>query len=421
MASVRKLDRNDPKSPWIVEYTDAVGKRRRKTPKSGLKKDADRIRQEIEREIGDGVHVAHSQTVTFGEIKEIFLKTFEDRQKAGDLSMSTFKRAEADLRLLLSPNILARLVCKLRSQDFQAIIDDIRHKRCRQNLRNFASLLNRIMQLAVTRDWIKINPLKQVPIKFPKRAGSERRRVPTRTELHAVLATLADRKKNDRHRTFITRIGIVSLALFGGLRRGEIVGLQWENIDFEADVIRVRHSLSAYEGLKGPKTAAGVRDVPMAPQIKAALLHLRENRWCDSPYVINSPRGGSMRATQITGHHWPAIMKAAGLVTATGWPQFTFHSLRHAAVSLLIAKGLPAMDIKGIVGHEKVSTTLDIYGHLFPEDDRKREAIYAASSDFSAMSVPVKTTRDRFNRVSRRAIERDRNATSSRSVLVTHQ
>ncbi len=72
MASVRRLKPNDPKSPWIVEYTDASGKRRRKMPKTGLKKDAEALRLKIEREMGDGVHVA--KPTTFREVTDNWIK-----------------------------------------------------------------------------------------------------------------------------------------------------------------------------------------------------------------------------------------------------------------------------------------------------------------------------------------------------------
>ena len=84
MASVRKLYPNDPKSKWVVEYTDAAGKRRRKTPNTGLKKDAERIKQQIERDLGDDVHMAKSESATMAEVVDEWMKDVDLRARIGD-------------------------------------------------------------------------------------------------------------------------------------------------------------------------------------------------------------------------------------------------------------------------------------------------------------------------------------------------
>lgn len=83
MASVRKRDPKDPNSPWVCEYTDAVGKRHRITPKTGLKKDADAARRRIEAEIERGEHVAVSEDRTVGQLCEEYLRHIEDRWRDG--------------------------------------------------------------------------------------------------------------------------------------------------------------------------------------------------------------------------------------------------------------------------------------------------------------------------------------------------
>ena len=68
-----------------------------------------------------------------------------------------------------------------------------------------------------------------------------------------------------------------------------------------------------------------------------------------------------------------------------GKPRFTFHVLRRAAVSLLVSQGLLPIHVKTTVGHSRVSTTLDVYGHLFPEDKRIKGAVAGVAQLFDAI------------------------------------
>ncbi len=189
----------------------------------------------------------------------------------------------------------------------------------------------------------------------------------------------------------------VVLALFCGMRLGEICGLQWEFVDFAAGRIRVRHSYSEVNGLKQPKTHASVRDVPMVPIVRAALAELRDHLGGpDEGFLFMSCGGKNMRSGFDIGV-WRPLMKKAGLAHPApegqryGRPEFHFHALRHAAVSLLIAKGLNGHQVAPFVGHSKVSSRpLDVYGHLFPEDN----AVESAMNTISGGILPAwETTR----------------------------
>lgn len=80
MASVRQLPtpRKDGKRPWVCDYTDAGGKRRRITPKSGLKRDADAARLRIEAELAGGTHIAPSSALTVEAVCERYLRHMDE-------------------------------------------------------------------------------------------------------------------------------------------------------------------------------------------------------------------------------------------------------------------------------------------------------------------------------------------------------
>ena len=83
-----KAQSERPDSPWVCEYTDAAGRRRRKTPKTGLKKDADAIRSRVESELEQGQHIPHSEAVTVAALCDAFLK-FQDQRLARERSALT--------------------------------------------------------------------------------------------------------------------------------------------------------------------------------------------------------------------------------------------------------------------------------------------------------------------------------------------
>lgn len=440
MASVRKrkwTHNGIAHEAWVVEYTDQSGKRRRFTPKSGLKKDADKERLRVEIEVEGGVHTPDSASITIAEAAESFVADLSLRHEIGETSGYTLKN-----RITGSKIIKARfgstLVKDLTSGAVEEWVMDLAKKYKRDTIACRYMVLFMILKHSVKRKWVKRNVLADDPVKIPKGQGSRAVNVPTRDDLHALLLAVEAKETMKQYpRSYLWRRAAVMLGIFAGLRRGEMLGLQWENIDFANNMILVRNSFSEVDGLRGPKTAAGVRDIPMAPAVRAALVSLQEywrarervarrgavegvtdpdvlrhrlqsqlKRTSPEPddtplsgYVLRGNevgdfRGGKpIRPNAFSGKHWNRIMAAAGLVDRNGKHKFSVHAMRHAAASLFIESGLPAFNLKTLIGHASVTTTYDIYGHLFPDDDRSRRAIEGIAADFGATRERQETAR----------------------------
>ena len=97
------------------------------------------------------------------------------------------------------------------------------------------------LDLAVDRGWIAINPFIKKRVKLPPEQSPDTY-CPTFSEGRAIWHFVQDRQPAERNYEHVTRIAVFALAMFGGLRRGEVAGLQWENVDLVNGVIRVRHS-----------------------------------------------------------------------------------------------------------------------------------------------------------------------------------
>ncbi|HME02246.1 MAG TPA: tyrosine-type recombinase/integrase, partial [Solirubrobacteraceae bacterium] len=208
------------------------------------------------------------------------------------------------------------------------------------------------------------------------------------------------------------------VALDTGLRRGELIGLRWEDVDLLQRILYVRRSIGAYDDVNGvatdeerltTKTRAGQRLVPILDGAQAALEELYASAQDPDEQApvfatIERKRGrdGTMRPTgrplspRMVTRVFRRYAERAGLEHS-----IRLHDLRHTAITNAIGQGEDILLVSAFAGHAKTSTTVDVYGHLMP--DRVREAarrmhsVYAAGTpaeapESTSFSVPEPTT-----------------------------
>lgn len=177
----------------------------------------------------------------------------------------------------------------------------------------------------------------------------------------------------------------VLLCVMMGLRRGEAMGLSWEDVDLDARVLTVRHSYDDLGNLKDPKTRSGHRPLPMPDRVVDALRALRDaqrGRFCVSRILLASGAtepvqtgstpvfsdeiGRRMLPHSLT-RWWDRNRKSYGL---DGW---TIHELRHSYLTELARQGVAPKVVQELAGHSNIATTLSIYTHVSMDD--KREAM----------------------------------------------
>lgn len=165
----------------------------------------------------------------------------------------------------------------------------------------------------------------------------------------------------------------IRLALGLGLRRGEVCGLRWEDVDLSTGRLTVAGQL-VYTPGQGKhwtpltKSDAGRRSFRLPATLTAALRWHQERQrgeraamgWKPNPYVFISVQNGEALNPNSLYDAFKRIAAAVGL------DEHRFHDLRHAAASFLLAEGVPVKTVGAVLGHARTSTTLDIYGHLLP-------------------------------------------------------
>jgi integrase len=177
---------------------------------------------------------------------------------------------------------------------------------------------------------------------------------------------------------------------YTGMRLSEVLGLNWDDVDFAAGVIHVRHQLA--RGRRGvpphripPKTRASVREIPLLPQLAAVLRqHKRGSRFTSgSDYVFTTRNGTAFLHHNVSKRVLRRAATGAGLDRPGR--RVRFHDLRHTFAShLIIDIRLDVVQVSRILGHARTSMTLDTYTHLF-EEARHGADVRAelAKSDFA--------------------------------------
>lgn len=156
---------------------------------------------------------------------------------------------------------------------------------------------------------------------------------------------------------FIRQELSVSLALYAGLRRCEISGLQWQDVDLGAGLLHIRRQRQRSRKeilVRVTKSGAGLRDVPIAPDLRPLLKH--QFKLQPSAWVIP-------HAPEYPGNLWLDMQRDDVALSQ----HYRLHDLRHHYGSDLILKGANIKAVSYLMGHASVEITLKVYSHIYPE------------------------------------------------------
>lgn len=166
-------------------------------------------------------------------------------------------------------------------------------------------------------------------------------------------------------------------ALMTGMRLGELLGLQWRDVDLsKKSAVTVRHTLTRADKqwqLAEPKTAASRRTIPLAPNAVEALRshYIAEaerllglgHRIGPESLVFTDRWGDPLNPWHLTERRWKPLLRREGLKI------IRFHDIRHSTASLMLSDGVPLHVVSRMLGHSKPSVTLNSYAHLMPGDE----------------------------------------------------
>jgi integrase len=186
----------------------------------------------------------------------------------------------------------------------------------------------------------------------------------------------------DEARTFLKAVSqsserfealYVLLAISTGLRRGELLGLRWDDVDLERGTLRVGRALVREGGrhtLGETKTKRGRRQINLTPRTVNALKAHRKKQleakmklaglYKDHGLIFASEVGTPVNPENLVHRSFKPLLKKAGL------PEIRFHDLRHTCATLLLIRGVHPKLVQELLGHATIAMTLDTYSHYLP-------------------------------------------------------
>lgn len=262
---------------------------------------------------------------------------------------STIRGYERDLEKFIYPMLGHRRVSSLRRADIQAYVERMRELGAAPaTVHNRLDPIRVLVHRAIRDEELLVDPCAQLDLPLVRNA---RTRIEAPAMAEALIAALPSSER-----------AFWALAFYAGLRRGELRGLQVDDVDFDAGLARVRRGWDDVEGEIDTKTFAGAREVPMMGELR---------RICPAHKLATGRHGNQLflgRTSTLPFIPTTVRNRACKAWKAAGLNPLTAHEARHCAASYMIACGLDWKKITEFLGHSDVRTTFNRYGKLVPED-----------------------------------------------------
>lgn len=355
-------------------YKDKVGNDKVKAIYGKSKGEITEKRKAWQKDLEAGLDVTAGKG-TFGQYITNWLEI--DKKKAVEITTYELYKSLIDTHIV--PKLGNVKLKDLDRPKIQQFINDKDESLSRKSLELLRTVIGNCLSNAVLDNVILKNPT--IGVKIPKKAVEGRQEVEpfTEEELGKIIKTCEG--------TYLHNI--VYVAAFTGMRKGELLGLRWEDIDTTKGVINVRqgakYSSTEQKMITGSlKTEKAFRTIPINEKVKAALK--RQKAWqaanrlelgtayCKSDLAFTLESGEIIKGTQVT-NAFCRMVKLAGVKYRS------FHQLRHTFASIAISRKVNIKTLSEILGHTNVNITYNKYGHLIEGD---AESVINAVSNYLA-------------------------------------
>lgn len=343
-----------------------TGKRvRRYKTVNGTKKEAEVAMREMINEIEKGYYVTDNKI----SVQE-WVQTWLDVYIIPNVSPTTLERYQGMIRRYINPLIGHTQVQKLNTLAVQAWVNSLKispasgKEMSAATIKHAYHVLKGAMDKAVLAGIIPRSPC--VSIMLPK--GSKKQAVIY--DENQIKQLIRTAKGTDMEL-------VIDMELCLGLRRGELLGLQWCDVDWDKNKIKIVRNRVVVNGksvVKEPKTASGIRTLDVPVQLMAKLRQHRltctENRlrmgrnYTVTDYIIVHPDGKPVYPEYLS-QLFTKLQEMAGL------PKCRFHDLRHLCASIMLLQGVNVKVAQERLGHKDITTTMNIYSHVLPSSAKE--------------------------------------------------
>ncbi|NHN30170.1 tyrosine-type recombinase/integrase [Paenibacillus agricola] len=336
--------------------------------------EAKKARAELETQLFKGDYIDPSK-VAYGKY---FTEWLEARDNIAD---STREMYQSYWKTHIDPFIGKIPLSKLSPLDIQKFIKSLREKNLSDEMvKRIYSTVNASLNSAVSMDMISKNAASKIPKQDKPKVEKHEREIWNNESIRILLE-----KSKGETRYWVA----IFLAVMTGMRQGEILGLQWSDIDFDRSIINIRRSLKKDKSGYSPlKTASSRRTISISPMTVKILKELKErvelekdflgDGYKDNNLVVCTSLGTPAKASKVL-HAWNRLCEK---YKPEGEPDITFHDLRHQSASIMLNDGTDIRVVSKRLGHSTVTTTLDVYSHLLPTAQENAALIMDKSVGF---------------------------------------
>src|SRR6202165_1716403 len=350
---------------WYV-FVNYHGRRKAKCVGSS-RQVAQQVKRQLEAKLalGDlGVFASDEKAPTFGSYADKWLKSYA----RVECKTSTADGYEGVIKQYLRPRFGNRALDQIKRDDIKAMITDLIAKELSRNtVRNALCVIRGNFNDAIEAGIVEVNPAARLG-RFTRTSKTG--------EIKGISLTSAEAEQfleaakeicAEYHPLFL-------MALRAGLRRGELVALQWGDIQFGKDdydtnrfmIVQHNYVRREHTTTKSKKS----RRVDLSRELRRVLIELRDRRLLDAflkgkndisdEFVFPSPEGSILDPDNLYHRYFQPVLAKAGL------RKIRLHDLRHTFGSLLIQSGASIVYVKEQMGHSSIQVTVDTYGHLIP-------------------------------------------------------
>ena len=303
------------------------------------------------------IDVIVSDQMTTGE----WLDTWLEHYAKPVMRATTYNNYETLIRLHIKPYIGEVKLNKLTTLQIQKLynklLSDGRFDRpeardkpkglSSKTVRNIHTVIHSACEKAIVERLLAVNPTKGC--RLPKKERTEMKVLPPEK--------LADFFREAKE-TGVFELYYLDLST--GLRRGELLGLKWSDIDFEKRTLEVKRQIQRVNGViqeTAPKTNNAYRKILLSSETIEILKAYKEQQTIQSEYVFPSPTGEIMEPDSARKMLKRVLQRA-------GSDELRFHDLRHTFATLALQNGVDVKTLSGILGHYSAGFTLDTYAHV---------------------------------------------------------
>ncbi|NBD27011.1 site-specific integrase [Paenibacillus glycinis] len=387
MASIEKRSKNSYRLIVEAGY-DSAGKRikRSKTIKASGIREAEKKLAMFQVEVEAGEYIA-PEKMTFST----FVQEWNQKYGIKHLELKTLESYSHMLKNHILPSFANKRLDEINPMHIVSLLKTLEQEGARKDgksgglssttIRFIHRILKDIFDRAVEWRIIKINPVEA--IKRPK-ISKTNVDVYNESEVSTLLQAIINEPIQWRL--------MITLALTTGLRRGELLALEWKHLNLHEGVIDVKQSLTYVKGkhiIKPPKTKSSIRKVSIPEALIQDLMQFHAKAHHERIQLDDLWEGGEHFFIFSSWHGKPYYHTVPGtwlrrFLKRKKLKPIRFHDLRHTSATLLINQGVHAKTIAGRLGHADIRTTMNIYGHSLLSAD------HLAANTFNAILSPKK-------------------------------